>query len=496
MSEDIFDAIIVGAGLAGSVAALVLAREGAQVLVIERGNSAGAKNVTGGRLYAHSLEHIIPGFADSAPVERLITHEKLAFMTEKSVMTMDYCNGDETSPSQRSYSVLRSKFDAWLMEQAEEAGAQLITGIRVDNLVQRDGKVVGVEADGDVIEAKTVILADGVNSILAEKLGMAKRVKPTDVAVGVKELIELPKSVIEDRFQLQGNQGAACLFAGSPTDGLMGGGFLYTNENTLSLGLVCGLHHLHDAKKSVPQMLEDFKQHPAVAPLIAGGKLVEYSAHVVPEAGINMLPELVGDGVLIAGDAAGMCMNLGFTIRGMDLAIAAGEAAAKTVLSAMKSDDFSKQKLAEYRQHLESGPLRDMRMYQKLPAFLDNPRMFSGYPELAVGVARDLFTIDGSAPELMRKKILRHGKKVGVNKFNVDEEHPHIVVKADADKQALELLVKACPAGLYKKQDDGSVRFDYAGCLECGTCRILGLGSALEQWEYPRGTFGVEFRYG
>lgn len=145
-------------------------------------------------------------------------------------MTMDYCNGDETSPSQRSYSVLRSKFDAWLMEQAEEAGAQLITGIRVDNLVQRDGKVVGVEADGDVIEAKTVILADGVNSILAEKLGMAKRVKPTDVAVGVKELIELPKSVIEDRFQLQGNQGAACLFAGSPTDGLMGGGFLYTNE--------------------------------------------------------------------------------------------------------------------------------------------------------------------------------------------------------------------------------------------------------------------------
>lgn len=254
-------------------------------------------------------------------------------------------------------------------------------------------------------DASTVSVQDGKATV--------KHMVYGGLAVGVKELIELPKSVIEDRFQLQGNQGAACLFAGSPTDGLMGGGFLYTNENTLSLGLVCGLHHLHDAKKSVPQMLEDFKQHPAVAPLIAGGKLVEYSAHVVPEAGINMLPELVGDGVLIAGDAAGMCMNLGFTIRGMDLAIAAGEAAAKTVLSAMKSDDFSKQKLAEYRQHLESGPLRDMRMYQKLPAFLDNPRMFSGYPELAVGVARDLFTIDGSAPELMRKKILRHGKKVG-----------------------------------------------------------------------------------
>ena len=61
--------------------------------------------------------------------------------------------------------------------------------------------------------------------------------------------------------------------------------------------------------------------------------------------------------------------------------------------------------------------------------------------------------------------------KLGVNKFNVDEDSPHIILKTDPDKQALEVLIKACPAGLYKKQDDGSVRFDYAGCLECGTCR-------------------------
>ncbi|CAM7319042.1 FAD-dependent oxidoreductase FixC [Citrobacter sedlakii] len=413
MSEDIFDAIIVGAGLAGSVAALVLAREGAQVLVIERGNSAGAKNVTGGRIYAHSLERIIPGFAQQAPVERVITHEKLSFMTDRGAMTVDYLNAESASPAEVSYSVLRSRFDGWLMDQAEAAGAQLIAGIRVDNVVQRDGKVVGVEADGEIIEGNVVILADGVNSLLAEKLGMAKRVDAAHVAVGVKELIELPKAVIEDRFQLQGNEGAACLFAGSPTDGLMGGGFLYTNESTLSLGLVCGLHYLQEAKKSVPQMLEDFKQHPAVAPLIAGGKLVEYAAHVVPEAGMNMQPELVGDGVLIAGDAAGMCLNLGFTIRGMDLAVAAGEAAAKAVLSARRRNDFSRQGLATYRQYLEDGPLRDMRMYQRLPALLDNPRMFTRYPEMAVGIARDLFTVDGSAPVPLRKKILRHAKNVG-----------------------------------------------------------------------------------
>ncbi len=95
-------------------------------------------------------------------------------------------------------------------------------------------------------------------------------------------------------------------------------------------------------------MLEDFKHHPAVAPLIEGGKMIEYAAHVVPEAGLKMQSELVRDGVLIAGDAAGMCMNLGFTIRGMDLAVASGEAAANAVINAMKKEDFSKQGLSEY----------------------------------------------------------------------------------------------------------------------------------------------------
>ena len=413
MSDDKFDAIVVGAGVAGSVAALVMARAGLDVLVIERGDSAGCKNMTGGRLYAHTLEAIIPGFAVSAPVERKVTREKISFLTEESAVTLDFHREQPDVPQHASYTVLRNRLDPWLMEQAEQAGAQFIPGVRVDALVREGNKVTGVQAGDDILEANVVILADGVNSMLGRSLGMVPASDPHHYAVGVKEVIGLTPEQINDRFNITGEEGAAWLFAGSPSDGLMGGGFLYTNKDSISLGLVCGLGDIAHTQKSVPQMLEDFKQHPAVAPLIAGGKLVEYSAHVVPEAGINMLPELVGDGVLIAGDAAGMCMNLGFTIRGMDLAIAAGEAAAKTVLSAMKSDDFSKQKLAEYRQHLESGPLRDMRMYQKLPAFLDNPRMFSGYPELAVGVARDLFTIDGSAPELMRKKILRHGKKVG-----------------------------------------------------------------------------------
>ena len=414
MSEDAFDAIIVGAGPAGAVAAYILAKAGAEVLVIERGNYAGSKNLTGGRLYAHSLEKIMPGFAQRAPVERKITKERVSFLTEESAMTLDYQAPATDRPVQESYSVLRGKFDQWLMAQAEEAGAQFISGIRVDNVVTNNGKVTGVEADGDVLEARVVILADGVNSILAEKLGMlSPRVQPGSVAVGVKELIELPKGQLEDRFNLQGNEGAAWLFAGSPSNGLMGGGFLYTNESTISLGLVCGLHDIGTSSKSVAQMLEDFKQHPIVKPLIAGGKMVEYGAHVVPEAGINMLPKITGNGVLIAGDAAGLCLNLGFTIRGMDMAIASGEAAANAVLAAKQRNDFSQQGLSTYQTLLEDGMMKDFKLYKKLPAFMENPRMFNQYPKMMTGIMADMFTVDGTPAQPMRKKIIKRAKEVG-----------------------------------------------------------------------------------
>ena len=414
MSEDAFDAIIVGAGPAGAVAAYILAKAGAEVLVIERGNYAGSKNLTGGRLYAHSLEKIMPGFAQRAPVERKITKERVSFLTEESAMTLDYQAPATDRPVQESYSVLRGKFDQWLMAQAEEAGAQFISGIRVDNVVTNNGKVTGVEADGDVLEARVVILADGVNSILAEKLGMlSPRVQPGSVAVGVKELIELPQGQLEDRFNLQGNEGAAWLFAGSPSNGLMGGGFLYTNESTISLGLVCGLHDIGTSSKSVAQMLEDFKQHPIVKPLIAGGKMVEYGAHVVPEAGINMLPKITGNGVLIAGDAAGLCLNLGFTIRGMDMAIASGEAAANAVLAAKERNDFSQQGLSTYQTLLEDGMMKDFKLYKKLPAFMENPRMFNQYPKMMTGIMADMFTVDGTPAQPMRKKIIKRAKEVG-----------------------------------------------------------------------------------
>lgn len=258
MSDEKFDAIVVGAGVAGTVAGYVMAQAGLDVLIIERGNSAGSKNMTGGRLYAHSLERIMPGFAQETQLERKVTREKISFLTEESAVTLDFHREKADAPTQDSYTVLRNRLDPWLMEKAEQAGVQFIPGVRVDALIREGNKVTGVQAGDDILEANIVILADGVNSMLGRSLGMVPPSSAHHYAVGVKELIGLPPAVIADRFNLSGNEGAAWLFAGSPSDGLMGGGFLYTNQDSISLGLVCGLGDIAHATKSIPQMLEDF----------------------------------------------------------------------------------------------------------------------------------------------------------------------------------------------------------------------------------------------
>ncbi len=426
MEEDAFDAIVVGAGPAGAAAAYVLAREGANVLVVERGNYAGAKNMTGGRLYAHSLEKIIPGFADEAPVERRVTAEKVSFLTGDSGMTIDYRTGVRPLTVEESYTVLRGPFDQWLAGKAEEAGAQIIYGVRVDRVVRdENGRVCGIEADGDVIDAKCVIIAEGVNSLLTEQLGMASRpCDPTAVAVGAKELIRLGEDEVAKRFGLTGDEGAAWLFAGSPSNGLMGGGFIYTNKDTVSVGVVAGLAHVGESSKSVPQMLEDFKNHPVVKPLIEGGELVEYSGHVVPEAGINMCPKLYGDGVLVVGDAAGFCINQGFTVRGLDLAICSGEKAAEAVLDAMSAKDFSADRLRSYQTRLkDTFVMHDLELYKDLPAFFENKRIFNDYPKMVTGIMRDMFVLGSKPSAPLRKKLLARVKEVGVMNILKDVYH-------------------------------------------------------------------------
>lgn len=411
-----FDAIVVGSGCAGSVAAYVLARAGKSVLVVERGNYAGAKNMTGGRIYSHSLKKVYPDFEQEAPLERKITHEKISLISHDSNFTIDFTSTELGLEGKDSYSVLRGPFDQWLAGKAEDAGAEYIYGIAVEDLIVEDGAVRGVKAGDDEITASVTILADGANSLLSEKAQLAQTPLPHQMAVGVKETIELSESVIDDRLLCAPGEGASWLFAGDATHGHVGGGFMYTNKNSLSIGLVATLSDLVTSDAPIYQMMDDFKRHPAIRPLIRGGKTVEYSGHLIPEGGYDMVPELYRDGCIVTGDAAMLCINLGYQVRGMDFAVASGQMAAEAVLDALEASDVSARGLSSYASRLNNSfVFKDLQSFRKFPHFMESTkRIFKGYPEVCREIMLSMFAVDGQPVRPVKEKVMNPLKDVGL----------------------------------------------------------------------------------
>ena len=329
-----FEVIIIGAGLAGLAAAYTLADSGVEVLVLERGDYPGAKNVTGGRLYINPVRELFPDLFEKAPLERFIVHEGITLMADERSISLDYTGNELRMEPYQSYTVLRARFDRWFAEQVEAKGAMLLTKAYADEVIKEQGKIVGVLAGGDELRADVVIACDGVLSLISEKAGLHSPGAPHGYAVGIKEVITLDPEKINDRFHLEGNEGSARLYVGAVTEGRFGGGFLYTNKDSVSLGVVIGMESLAKASNliDVPALLDTFKTRPEIAPLIKGGTTAEYAAHVIPEGGFKALVPLYGEGIIAAGDAAGFALNIGFTVRGMEYALASGYYAAQAVL--------------------------------------------------------------------------------------------------------------------------------------------------------------------
>jgi electron transfer flavoprotein-quinone oxidoreductase len=418
--ETDFDIIVVGSGCAGSIAAYVAASAGKSVLVVERGEYAGAKNMTGGRIYSHSIVEVFPDFESQAPVERKITHERVSMLDPKSNMTVDYTSEALGRAGKDSYSVLRAPFDQWLAEQAENAGAEYICGIAVEELVKDGGgRVRGVKAGDDEITAQVVIVADGVNSLLARQATGAPKPEADEMAVGIKEVYEFPAGVVADKFLTADDEGAAWLFVGDCTHGSVGGGFLYTNRDSVSIGLVATIADMARADTTIYQAMDDFKKHPAIAPVLRGGKLAEHSGHMVSEGGYDMVPEYVGEGCLLAGDAAMLCMNLGYMVRGMDLAVASGRMAAEAACEAIDKGDVSKAGLSSYRAKMESSfVIEDLRTFRAWPKTMERwDRMFTDYPKMVGEVFDSMFVVDGTPQDHLKKRIMPIIKQRGMFKL-------------------------------------------------------------------------------
>lgn len=389
-----FDVIVVGAGIAGCVTAYQLATNGHSVLLVERGQSPGSKNLSGGVFYSRIMEEVLPGFIDEAPIERRITRNCLSFLSETSFVNVDY--GDERlSKSVTAVSVLRARLDEWLATKCEEAGVMLMSGVKVDSLVMEEERIVGIRAGEDELMAHVVVAADGVNSFICRDAGIRNKEPLKYLAVGVKSVIGLPRNVIEERFNLAGDEGAAYAVVGDCTNGVGGGGFLYTNLESLSIGVVLRLDDLVSKEETSSELHDRFLTHPAIEPFLMGGELLEYGCHMVAEGGQAMVHDLTRPGLVVVGDAAGLTLNTGFTVRGMDLAAGSGVAAAKAIDAALSKGDFSKASLDAYCTELDKIFVgKDMRTYEKAPHFLENPRMYGAYGELLSDVLYSVYNLD------------------------------------------------------------------------------------------------------
>jgi electron transfer flavoprotein-quinone oxidoreductase len=414
------DAVVVGAGPAGSAAALALARAGRSVVLLERGPFPGSKNVYGGVVYGRVLDEIAPRWWQEVPVQRWVVRRSTMLLTGTQALSVDFHTEAWAAPPYNGMTVYRADFDAWLAGKAVDAGARLVTSTVATGLLRdRAGRVVGVRTDrpdGD-LQAQVVIACDGVNSFLAKEAGLLPRADAAHHTLGVKEVLALPREVIEERFGLRAGQGLDIEMLGC-TRGIPGGGFLYTNADTVSVGVILDLTGLAAAAVRPEELLADLKAHPAVAPYLRGATVKEYSAHLIPEGGYDAMPRLHHDGLLIAGDAAGMTLAAGIWVEGVNFAIGSGLAAGRAAAGAVAAGDVSRRGLAAYRREVErSFVLADHKGLRGAPRLLLSERLQRHYPALACDLAEGVFTVDNPTPKpgiwrLLRRAAARHRVKL------------------------------------------------------------------------------------
>jgi electron transfer flavoprotein-quinone oxidoreductase len=418
--EPAYDAIVVGAGPAGSCAATVLARAGRSVLLLERGPFAGSKNMYGGVVYPRILDGLHPQWWDEAPVQRWVTRRSTMMLTETQALTVDFRSEAWGRPPYNGATAYRPDFDHWLAGKAEVDGAVLVTSTTVIGLLRDPaGRVTGVRTDrpdGD-ITAHVVIACDGVNSFLAKEAGLYGPVDASHYTLGVKETIALPKDVIDERFNVRDREGVDIEIIGG-TGAVNGGGFVYTNLDTLAVGVVLKLPALAAQQRRPEDIIGALKAHRAIAPLVEGGEVKEYSAHVIPEAGLAMMPQMTGDGLLVAGDAAALCLAAGIWLEGVNFAMASGIAAGAATIEALDARDMTRAGLAGYERRLdETFVLRDHRKLRRAPELVLSDRVQHLYPRLVANTVEAMFRVDNPRPKPGLRRILAgERKRLGIRR--------------------------------------------------------------------------------
>jgi len=546
-----YEAVVVGAGPGGAAAAAALANHGVETLVLERGVDAGSKNVSGGLIYAeesapYTIDDLFPDFREAA-TERPANDYYIHNVAGRKVKTFDLTDIHHHD-TEWCDSVLRRRMDSWLAEQVHgmtrETGGGLLTNVRVNGLLREAGEIVGVTCDElDPITADIVVAADGVNSELARDAGLMDWEEPEEWFQGVKAVVDMDPDAINERFGIDDDEGVAHLFAGDLFDGVRGGGLLYTNEDSLSIGTVFHLDSIAEEEAEPHELLDSLLTHPLLDQWLDGEyEEREYAAKLVPDSKKAAHPSPHRGRLLLVGDAAGQMQAQGPIIKGMNHAVTAGGLAAEAYQEAKargdptNAGDLYEQKLetegvmdklrpARYRysRHVSESDLVTgltnglvnspvgtvgLKLFGDLvERTFNSPFMLGIIPDTRFSYV----TMPTRIGEVLGTPVTAENdveppeldERIGDLTYDVDE--PHIEV-LDNSFEASGTAVTACPVsakgfggGCYREEtvktnrsEQKVVSLDTQPCVECGTCAVV----ADTHWEHPPGGKGVEYKQG
>jgi electron-transferring-flavoprotein dehydrogenase len=545
------DVLIVGGGPAGLAAAIKLrqlaaanGKDDLSVMLVDKGGDIGSHGISGAVIDPKGLDELLPDWRESAPVEAPIGSDQMWYLMEGGgKMAVPGFAMPPMMKNAGKFVTSLQKLTKWLGGVAEELGADVfpafpgqellwdgdtVIGVRIgDKGVGHDGKPKANYEPGPDLMAKVVILAEGVRGTLAKqaipKLNLAEGKEPQVYACGVKELWQCKPGTVE--------AGGVIHTLGYPLPNeTFGGGFIYGMQNDiLDIGMVTGLDYM-DPTTDPHDNMQKYKQHPAIAAMIEGGKLLRYGAKAIPEGGFFAMPRPYADGLLITGDSAGF-LN-GMRLKGIHLAIKSGIMAAETAFDAVVAGKTDAETLSAYEtRYKDSWAFDEMRVARNFHqgfkkglfagmlnaglamntggrafGFIDKLDGEEGYEQMR--------KLDERAPRAFEKRakidnVITFDKLTDV--FNSGTSHdedqvPHLHV-ADTnicrDRCTPEYgnpCQYFCPAKVYDPmftksgtngdtKYDGRLQIDFSNCVHCKTCDIMDPYQIIT-WVPPQGGEG------
>jgi electron transfer flavoprotein-quinone oxidoreductase len=534
--------------------------------MLEKAKIPGEKSMTGGVLYGdfpgeQGFISLVPDFESSAPLERrILSHEVML------LGSTDYKKGEsrffklsEASLAAKlglfnlsfqtghDYSVLRRNFDRWFANLAVQAGAMLSTETTAEGLLKDGNSVVGVRTTKEELRASLVIDSSGVTSGLVQEAGLRDRLSPKQLYHGIKRVYKLDADTIERRFKVAPGNGRSIFFLGEFMRGVGGGAFVYTNQDTLSVGLVVSMDSLlrttaehFDRVGKLIDVQDEFEAQPMVAELLDGAQPLEYAAHNIPKGFRSILKTPYANGFLVVGDALGSFVKIGSMIDGMRRAIASGMMAARAYLDASASGSFRAGNLSRYRDLL--APIyRDVNRSGRDSFVFESSFTYHTLPWLIFGT-RLISSIHRFEPRPEKKTSGDATQRVqsGTSLLNYDEDKDYSHIRVDQDaasKSVSKPWIPACPTNCYTlvtpkgvfpsfkdlfdhnltllgafsgdadaarakafsqtRRDiaAGRLKFDYVACVACGTCGAIG-PPEIVAFSHERSGHGVRYAYG